>query len=258
MLCRLQHPTQTRASRVLTGCARGLALSLSLSLGSAMAWAQADPGREVLFEAATQGVAQQQRIPANTIQFNPMDERVRIPLCQRPVRFDQPFANPQTLRARCAQPVWQHYLSFQTASTAAPTPAGSAQSLLEPREVWVAQQLIRRGTPLSPHLFERKPMALSPSDSSYITHPDDLLHVELMRDMPAGSPIRSYDIKPALLVKRGQLVLVSLGLGRGFVVTVRAESQQDGRMGEQIRLKNPESGRLLSAMVTGPNTAKGL
>jgi flagella basal body P-ring formation protein FlgA len=256
MLCRLQHPTPSPASRVLTGCARGLALSLSL--GSAMAWAQADPGREVLFEAATQWVAQQQHIPAATIQFNPMDERVRIPLCQRPVRFDQPFANPHTLRARCAQPVWQHYLSFQTASATAPTPAGTAQSLLEPREVWVAEQLIRRGTPLSPDLFVRKTLALSPSDQSYLSHPNDLRHVELLRDMPAGSPIRSYDIKPTLLVKRGQLVLVSMGLGRGFVVTVRAESQQDGRMGEQIRLKNPESGRLLSAMVTGPNTAKGL
>jgi len=29
-------------------------------------------------------------------------------------------------------------------------------------------------------------------------------------------------------------------------------------LGEQIRLKNPESGRLISGVVTGPNALKGL
>ena len=94
--------------------------------------------------------------------------------------------------------------------------------------------------------------------SSLIQNPEDLKNVESLRDMQPGSPVRSHDLKPAFLVKRGQLVLVSMGEGRGFLVTVRAESQQDGRLGELIRLKNPESGRLLSAMVTGPNSAKGI
>jgi flagella basal body P-ring formation protein FlgA len=37
---------------------------------------------------------------------------------------------------------------------------------------------------------------------------------------------------------------------------MRAEALQDGGLGEQIRLKNVESGRSLSGVITGPNTAK--
>jgi flagella basal body P-ring formation protein FlgA len=49
-----------------------------------------------------------------------------------------------------------------------------------------------------------------------------------------------------------------VGEGKGFLITVRAEAQQDGLRGDQIRLKNPESGRSLTAVVTGMNTARGL
>jgi flagella basal body P-ring formation protein FlgA len=33
---------------------------------------------------------------------------------------------------------------------------------------------------------------------------------------------------------------------------------QDGKMGDQVRLKNLESGRILTGIVTGPNAASGL
>jgi flagella basal body P-ring formation protein FlgA len=53
-------------------------------------------------------------------------------------------------------------------------------------------------------------------------------------------------------------VTVAVGEGKGFVITVKAEAQQDGLLGDQIRLKNPESGRSLTAVVTGVNMARGL
>jgi flagella basal body P-ring formation protein FlgA len=70
--------------------------------------------------------------------------------------------------------------------------------------------------------------------------------------------LKLQDLKASTMVKRGQQVLVSVGEGRGFQITIRAEAQQDGLMGEQIRLKNQESGRMLSAVVSGPSTAKGI
>ena len=36
------------------------------------------------------------------------------------------------------------------------------------------------------------------------------------------------------------------------------EALQDGRMGEQVRLKNTESGRQISGVVVGPNLVRGL
>jgi flagella basal body P-ring formation protein FlgA len=257
MLCRPQAPQRNPIKPVQAG----LGLLLAASSFAPNAWAQIQDGRTALFQAATEWVSQQTRLEPSQIQFNPLDERVRIPFCRQPVQFDLPFGNPNALRARCTMPNWQYLLSFQT-QTQTQNPLRSATPVAtngnQPREVWVANQLIRRGTLLSPDLFEKRSMDMSPSETSLIQNPEDLKNVELLRDMQPGSPVRSHDLKPALLVKRGQLVLVSMGEGRGFLVTVRAESQQDGRLGELIRLKNPESGRLLSAMVTGPNSAKGM
>jgi flagella basal body P-ring formation protein FlgA len=68
--------------------------------------------------------------------------------------------------------------------------------------------------------------------------------------------LRSHDVKRALLVKQGQSVLLTIFLGNGLSVTARVDALQDGRMGEQVRLKNPDSGRLVSGIVTGPNAAR--
>jgi len=69
--------------------------------------------------------------------------------------------------------------------------------------------------------------------------------------------LRSHDVRRAVLVKQGQSVLLTVTQGNGFSITARVDALQDGKMGDQIRLKNPESGRILSGVVTGPNTAKG-
>jgi len=49
-----------------------------------------------------------------------------------------------------------------------------------------------------------------------------------------------------------------VGEQSSFLVRVRLEALQDGRMGEQVKLKNPESGRQVSGVVIGPNQVKGL
>ena len=85
----------------------------------------------------------------------------------------------------------------------------------------------------------------------------DLAHAELIRDIPAGGVLRSHDFRRAVLVKQGQSALLTLGQKGNFEIKVRVEALQDGRMGEQIRLKNPESGRLLSGTVMGLNALTG-
>ena len=88
--------------------------------------------------------------------------------------------------------------------------------------------------------------------------PAEAIHAEVLRDLPAGTVLRRSDLRPAMLVKRGQMVQLSVGHNQGFSVSVRVEALQDGRMGEQIKLKNPESGRILTGVVKGPNAVDGL
>jgi flagella basal body P-ring formation protein FlgA len=126
------------------------------------------------------------------------------------------------------------------------------------RQVLVANQAIRRGSVATPQQFTLVEMALPSGETSYLSDASALTHMELQRDLPAQTALRTYDLKAAQMVRRGQQVMVSVGEGKGFLITLRAEAQQDGILGEQIRLKNPESGRSLSAVVTGFNAAKAI
>jgi len=83
-------------------------------------------------------------------------------------------------------------------------------------------------------------------------------HAELLRDIPAGTALRISDLRPLVLVKRGQLVQLTVGKSSGFMVSARVEALQDGRMGEHIKLKSPESDRMISGVVRGPGVVEGL
>jgi flagella basal body P-ring formation protein FlgA len=126
------------------------------------------------------------------------------------------------------------------------------------RVVWVASQALKRGTPIQPGLFKAVEQTVPSQETRLVSDERELTNMELLRDLPANTPLKLQDIKAATMVKRGQQVTVAVGEGKGFLITVRAEAQQDGLLGEQIRLKNPESGRSLSAVITGVNMARGL
>ncbi len=63
-------------------------------------------------------------------------------------------------------------------------------------------------------------------------------------------------MRQALLVRRGQAVDLTVVTSSGLELSLRAEALADGRMGETVSLRNPESGRVLTGIVTGRNTAR--
>jgi flagella basal body P-ring formation protein FlgA len=80
---------------------------------------------------------------------------------------------------------------------------------------------------------------------------------EVTRTIRAGEALRSTDLRPALLVKRGEMVVLSIGKPSEFEITIKLEAMQDGRMGEQVKLKNAETGRILNGIVTGLGQLRG-
>lgn len=244
------------------------AVALLAGLWAGLAGAQT-AGHAQLNEGARQWVAEQTQTPLSALQVTPLDPRLNIPACAQRIQFDMPFGNRQSVRARCDQPTWQHFVQVMARPEALPTPAASSPSAQVPtaqrmqpglvmRQVLVANQAIRRGSVATPHQFSLVEMALPSGENSYLSDASALTHMELQRDLPAQTALRTYDLKAAQMVRRGQLVMVSSGEGKGFLITLRAEAQQDGILGEQIRLKNPESGRSLSAVVTGFNAARAM
>jgi flagella basal body P-ring formation protein FlgA len=122
----------------------------------------------------------------------------------------------------------------------------------------VAKRLLQRGAFLQADMLEEVQASPGNVDTQLLSTVKDAAQAELTRDIAAGQPLRISDIRRALMVKQGQVVMLTVGNSAEFQISVRMEAMQDGRMGEQVKLKNPESGKQVSGVVTGPNTAKGL
>jgi len=223
--------------------------------------AMAQSAQDKLLLQVRQWVAKTQNTTPAQVDIAPLDPRVQVQTCPQPLQMDLPFASRETVRVRCGQPPWQLYLRLQAATTPTTgplevTPSGTAAAAT--RQTVVTRHLIQRGTRLDPGMLEEVSLPALGMDAQAVASMQDLLYGEIVRDVPAGQVLRSSDIRRAVLVKQGQSALMSVGQNTGFQITVRVEALQDGRMGEQIRLKNPDSGRFLTGTVTGPNAVRGL
>jgi len=219
-----------------------------------------------------QWLSQKHEVPAKEVVIAPLDERLKVQACEKPLTVDHPFASKETVRVRCTEPVWQLYLQVSLPNSSKPSPApvtpnaGNLGQPIQtakpmaapPRTVVVAKRLLQRGTILQSDMLEETQASVNSADTQLLTSLKDAQQAELTRDMPAGQPLRISDIRKAIMVKQGQVVMLTIGEKAEFQISVRMEALQDGRLGEQVKLKNPESGRQVSGIVTGPNTAKGL
>jgi flagella basal body P-ring formation protein FlgA len=122
----------------------------------------------------------------------------------------------------------------------------------------VAKVPLQRGMSLNETHVQRAEVDSVGMPVNVLEQVSEVRHAEVVRDVRPGMPLRSQDIRPTVLVKRGQMVLLSVGQAQGFQISARVEAMQDGRYGEQIKLKNRDSGRELSGRVQGPNQVVGL
>lgn len=249
--------------------ARGLLLGLVVWLFSAPSFA-ANPGKpggpsaspqEVLQSSVKNWVAQSRKVPADQVSLAPMDARVKVRACDKPLNMDLPFASAETVRVRCERPVWQQFVRVSVVGKAPEIQAqAKPETPAEPAKRWVlvASVPLQRGMMLNETHVQRVQVDASVMPVNVLEQASEVLHAEVVRDVRSGAPLRSHDIRPTVLVKRGQMVLISVGQPQGFQISARVEALQDGRFGEQIKLKNRDSGRELIGRVQGPNQVMGL
>ena len=242
-----------------THCA-GLLLLVTTS------WLHAATPQEQLNTALSEWVGAQNGVPAAQVTVAPPDARVAIQPCASGFHFDYPFVNREHVRVRCAKPNWQLFMKVgfvggtaaPSAPPASPTPATKGASAPEFRQVVVAATNLLAGQLLQRESLKLEQMEADKVSKAHYQDSYGLEGQELMRSLRAGEPIRISDLRPATLVKRGEMVLMTVGTPASFQISVKAEAMQDGRVGDQIKLRNTESGKTLSAVVTGKGTAKGL
>ena len=206
-------------------------------------------------------VSQQQALKASDLSMQPLDPRLRVPSCSVDLKYDFPFSNAETVRVRCAQPVWQLYVRVTSGGG---NPVGAVSGSVRnqptasvPRQVWVVEQHLTAGSAVAKRQVRLVDKDASSVGAMALDPATDLTYMEAVRDLPPGTVLRQYDLRPTTLVKRGQMVQILIGQGQGFQIAARVEAMQDGRFGEQIKLKNPESGRILSGVVRGRGAVVG-
>ena len=249
--------------------ARGLLLGLAVWFFSAPSFAvsPAKPTRpsgdpqEVLQSSVKNWVAQSRKVTTDQVSLAPLDARVKVRACDKPLAMDLPFSSAETVRVRCAQPSWQQFVRVSVGGKAPEIQAQAKPEMppeLAKRWVLVASVPLQRGMMLNETHVQRAQVDASVMPVNVLEQTSEVLHAEVVRDVRPGVPLRSHDIRPTVLVKRGQMVLMSVGQPQGFQISARVEAMQDGRFGEQIKLKNRDSGRELSGRVQGPNQVMGL
>lgn len=248
-----------------------------------------------LEEEARRWVVRTHGIAPQSVAFAPLDKRIAIAPCPEALAIDAPFGGTKTVRVRCATDNWQVFLqradsgpetertrqatarpqtagqgaAQQTAYVAVTVrsessasrgrPAASApQAATQTMVVVVAKLNLAAGQALEPGAFALETRTISGNPSNYFLQPDGLEFSELVRNVKAGEPIRQRDLKKALLIRRNHLVQFSLSNAPGLQVSLQLQAMDDGRIGDQIRLKNPDSGRVLTGLVVGRNLVRGL
>ena len=207
-------------------------------------------------------VAKQQGLNPQDVQIPPLDPRLKVRTCDAPLKHEFPFPSAETVKVSCAKPDWHLFIrvSLPTPNVrpgvASSIPQGTDKPVAQ-RRVWVVESHVSAGQQVQQRqlaLAEREGAAIGPQA---LDPQADVKFMEAVRDLPVGSIVRQYDLRPQTLVKRGQMVQIMMGRGQGFQISARVEAMQDGRYGEQIKLKNPESGRIISGVVKGPGVVEG-
>ena len=226
------------------------------------AWANTP--QESLQSALVTWVAAGNGVPQEQVQMVALDPRVPVQPCAGGFSFDYPFVNKESVRVRCQQPKWQLFVKVGFATTVntppapAPSKASSAVLATESRSVVVAASNLSSGQILQPELLKLEKLEADKISKNHYLELSGLEGQELVRPVRAGEAIRLSDLRPSMLVRRGEQVLMTVGAAGSFQISVKAEALQDGRMGEQVKLRNTESGRTLSAIVTGKAAARGI
>ena len=72
-----------------------------------------------------------------------------------------------------------------------------------------------------------------------------------VRPIQAGKILRTRDLKPVPVIGKGSKVKI-IARGKTFFAAVDGVAQEDGGLGQEIAVKNIESGKVIRATVSGP------
>ena len=129
---------------------------------------------------------------------------------------------------------------------------------LRPRPaIWVTDQSIRRGDPMSPASLRAQPRRGDRPVAGAISDPAQVQGLEASRNLRAGETITDDLLTPIRWVRRGELVSVRVVAG-GITVTTDGKAIGQGGQDELIEVETLDPRRRLLARVTAPQVVEAI
>lgn len=94
-----------------------------------------------------------------------------------------------------------------------------------------------------------------PKDALYLI--SDVNNMESMRNLRPNQVLRASDLRPSLMVQKGDSIILSSGSGL-LSITTTMIALENGKLNQQISLLNPESNEKIRALITGSGRARSL
>lgn len=228
---------------------RSFLVVLGLTILAQMAYAQQYQDISALRSQVNEHVSQKyisqygKEIFKNDIEISVsrVDPRLKLSNCAENIELTliQPkySNNNMTVKARCSKgKQWTIYV---------PVTANIFESVI------VASRNIERGIPLSDADFTTQRVDVSEMRMGYIKSIDRLAGKELKRPLNIGDPIRLSNLLDSNVIRRGDSVLVEAKL-TSLIVTAPGIALSAGYVGQQIKVRNTKSDRVVDALVSGP------
>ena len=178
-----------------------------------------------------------------SFQVGTVDPRLRLAPCNQPVgvtfQSDPQNSTRVTLQASCTgKRPWRLYLNAEIRIKA---------------KAYVTSTPLARGTRLTADMVSKRLVVINQTPQSLFQTTDGLLGMELVRPVGADTLLTASLITAPNVVGRGDRVIINAKIG-SIIVSTRGTALSDGRMGQQILVRNARSRRTVRAVVTGSDS----
>ena len=115
----------------------------------------------------------------------------------------------------------------------------------------VATRTLARGQSMTPADVEVREVLIINSTADPMTNLDDVIGQVAGRFMRQGHAIHRDDVRPPVMVRRGELMTIHC-MTDGLLIKTVARASEDGLLGQSIRVRNDQSREQYVVHVTGP------
>lgn len=181
------------------------------------------------------------RVPESRVNVtvNPINRTLSLTRCNQPLQIELPFSSGQRVTAKV--------------SCAAPRP----WSLFVTARVQQFVTLVTAARPISRHsrigsnLLTLREQDIQQLRGDYFTRLQDVAGQTARVPIRNGEVISPRHLEASLAVRRGDAVTLQVRKG-GLLIRTKGIALEDGRLNQQIDVRNARSGRELRGVVTAP------